>query len=164
MNGFVTGAVHMGPAGTSLPKSLRDPLDEDLRTLGYLSEDGVSIQTISTKRGNRFKYTEAHFTVLGEVDPGGLTQRRSLLDRILVALRLKRPPGNSWAFQIKDGGRHVIMTIPRGAVSDIGDVVYSRGEVLATNLVVRTWPDRGGNSIYIFTEDGPVESSASTDR
>jgi hypothetical protein len=125
--------------------------------LGYLSEDGVSIRTISTKRGTKPRYNEAHFTVLGEVDTGALAMRRSLLSRALVALRLKRPPTNTWAFQIIDGERHVMMTIPVGTVSEIGDAVYSQGEVVATGVTVKAWPDHVGASIYIFTEDGPVD-------
>lgn len=165
-----TGTVDVGPVGTPLPPTdsrffgAQGLLDDASSELGYLSEDGVTVRHVPARW--RFlartpAHTEASFTLLGQVDLAPLTPRISLMRRALMAVGWAKATPASWVFRVLDGGGRVGITVPRGEVAwprrsvrtALDDLQYGDGDVAATRLTIKAWPDEKGNNVYVMTEE-----------
>lgn len=172
----VNGAIYVAPAGTQVPTSVSAALT-GFENLGYISEDGVtnsaSPSTTAIKswdgdvvlvtndgRENTYKFKAIEYLrvqvlklIFGDDNVSG-----DLASGITVNGNNKPMKEHVWVIDIihRDGALERI-AIPKGTVTNVGDIVYKRNEATAAELTVSAFPDSSGNSDYRY-----IKSAATT--
>ena len=166
----VTGAIFIAPTGTDLPTSPDASLNSAFVDLGYVSEDGVtnsnavtseqikawggdSVSRPQTEKSDTFKVKliEAANGDVLKVYFGSTNVSGSLSTGITVNVNSKELPENSWVIDtILRAGAYKRMVIPRGKVTELGDVVYKDNEVIGYEVTVAALPDSSGNTHYEY--------------
>ena len=168
----VAGAVFNAPAGTALPTSTSAALAAAFNDLGYVSEDGVTnsaslsaeqikawggdiVAVPQTEKGYtvKLKLIEAtNVNVLG-VFYGSGNVSGTLAGGITVNVNAQEVPETAWVIDtILRGGTAQRLVIPRGKISEMGDVVYKDNEVIGYEVTISCLPDSSGNAQYIYTK------------
>lgn len=168
----VAGAVFNAPAGTSLPTSTSASLNAAFNDLGYVSEDGVTNSTSLTAEqikawgGDvvavpqtekvstvKLKLIEATNVDVLKAYFGSGNVSGALQSGITVNVNAQDIPESAWVIDtILRGGTAQRLVIPRGKVSELGDVVYKDNEVIGYELTLTCLPDSSGNAQYIYTK------------
>lgn len=164
------GAVFTAPAGTELPKNCSTELNVAFKCVGLISEDGVSneIETDSeeikawggdvvlnpqTSRVEKFSFTMIE------------TNEQSL--KVVFGDKNVTGTDIETGFQVKHNGADreervfVIETImgtgnikrqviPRGKVSEIGEIVYKDDEAIGYEVTITALLDAEGNTAYEY--------------
>jgi hypothetical protein len=55
---------------------------------------------------------------------------------------------------MKDGNARIVIVVPNGQVTEVGEVTFAANEPVGWNVTLSTYPDESGNSIYVMTDDG----------
>lgn len=183
----VGGAIYSAPLGTALPTDAKTALSAAYQGLGYISEDGLSnenspesesikawggdtVMVSQTDKPDAFTYTLIEATnanVLKEVygssnvtgtidDPGGIAitaNSKELEEHVIVA------------DMILKGGMLKRIVIPKGKVTEIGEIVYNDSEAVGYETTLAAIPDASGNSHYeyIVNPNIPVILTAEQD-
>lgn len=168
----VAGAVFNAPSGTSLPTSTSASLNSAFKDLGYVSEDGVTnsaslsaeqikawggdiVAVPQTEKGYtvKLKLIEATNTDVLGVFYGTDNVSGTLADGITVNVNAKEVPETAWVIDtILRGGAAQRLVVPRGKISEMGDVVYKDNEVIGYEVTISCLPDSSGNAQYIYTK------------
>ncbi len=174
-----TGAILSAPIGTELPDLPDMELDSAFTGNEYVSEDGLTLSpSMSTNKIkdwsgatvrellNSFDGTITWTlistnpgqmkTTFGDkfVTEGAATATHG--KQMKVALGAHLPDPKSFVFLMKDGDAKMIIVVPYGQITEVGDVVFKKGEVLGWPVTLSTSPDEDGHNIYILTDDGQV--------
>ena len=167
-----SGAVFSAPLGTTLPTNAKTELDAALKTLGFISEDGLTnenspesedvkawggqtVLSSQTDKKDTFKYklieglnvdvlkeTYGADNVSGDLKTGITVKANSdelkehciVIDMFLKNGALKR------------------IVIPRGKVSEIGEISYKDGEPISYDLTITALPDNQNNTHYEYIQ------------
>ena len=179
-----TGAIKHAPVGTTLPV-LTDiavsgvTLDPAFVGDEYVSEDGLTLSpSMSTTNIKDWSGTVVR-KLLEEFD-GALnwsmisTNENTLKiafgddyvtsaaaslthgAQVRAALGAHLPDPQSWVFLMKDGDARVVIVVPNGQITEVGDVTFVSNNAIGWQVTLSTYPDSDGNSIYIMTDDGVV--------
>lgn len=184
---LVTGTWNSAPYGTALPTTDATFFDTALNVAfddgGYIGEsgvalsqgrsfsdikdmDGTAIDTIQTDSNGTVKFTamELNDVVLGAVfGSGNVTTTASTLSagtRQVVALSLGEDVDpRSHIFRMKSGAKRAGLIIPRGRITDTGDITWSSGGAATLDLTIKAIPtyDSGRSKnvdMYLFLDDG----------
>ena len=181
-----TGAIKHAPLGTTLP-SLSDvkvsgvTLDNALTGDEYVSEDGLTLTPsmsttdikdwsgatvrkvlesfdgtlawtmISTNEGSLgVAFGADHVdTNAAALDHGAQTK---------VSLGAHLPDPESFVFLMKDGDARIVIVVPNGQVTEVGEVTFAANAAVGWNVTLSCYPDDNGESIYILTDDGVVSA------
>ena len=166
----VSGAIFNAPVGTVLPTSTSAALADAFAALGYVSEDGVtnsnslSVEQIKAWGGDvvavpqsektdtfQLKLIEATNKDVLAVAFGTSNVIGTLADGLTVKANADELPETSWVIDmILRGGAAKRVVIPRGKISEIGDVVYKDNEVIGYELTITCLPDASGNTHYEY--------------
>lgn len=161
-----TGAVFVAPAGTPLPTTAWEALDDAFKGLGYVSEDGLvnSVETdtenINAWGGDLVLVGQTTFTEMftvnlietnvealkvyyGEdnvVEEGNgsitVTQTSEMLPNVVVVFEL-----------VLTGGRIKRIVVPNAQIADrSGEITYVDGEAIAYPAVFVAYPDENGTT------------------
>ena len=76
--------------------------------------------------------------------------------QVEVALGARLPEAESFVFLMKDGDARIVIVVPDGQVTEVGEVTFAANAAVGWNVTLSTYPDEDGNSIYIYTDDGQV--------
>lgn len=181
-----TGAIKHAPLGTTLP-SLSDvkvsgvTLDNAFTGDEYVSEDGLTLTpSMSTtdikdwsgatvrKVLESFDGTLAWTMIstnegsLGVAFGNGhVTHQAAGLDhgaQNMVALGAHLPDPESFVFLMKDGDARIVILVPNGQVTEVGEVTFAANAAVGWNVTLSCYPDANGESIYIITDDGVVSA------
>lgn len=178
----VGGAVWRAPAGSKLPKNAVDALDTVFKSLGYISEDGLTNanspssedtsawggDTVLSTQGERpdtFKFTlieamnpDALAAVYGDNNVSG-----TLETGITVKANSDEQQDCSWVVDMvmKNNALKRIV-IPDAAVSAVGDIVYSNGAV-GYNTTITAVPDTEGNTHYEYILGGTAATQSAAE-
>lgn len=181
-----TGAIKHAPLGTTLP-SLSDistsgvTLNSAFVGDEYVSEDGLTLSPsmsttdikdwskstvrkvldsfdgnlswtmISTNEGALgVAFGAEHLTVNAAATTHG--------KQIKAELGAHLPEAQSWVFLMKDGNARVVVLVPNGQVTEVGEVTFSASAAIGWNVTLSCYPDSDGESIYILTDDGVVSA------
>ena len=178
----VGGAIFTAPLGTAVPTDAVTELSEDWVNVGYISEDGVTnsnspetdgikawggdtVYNALTEKEDTWQFTMIEITnvdalkvvygsdnVSGDLETGITVKANSteqeerayIIDMVLRGTHLKR------------------VVIPRGQVTEVGDITYTDDEVVGYETTVSAHPDEAigydTHREYIITAGSPVVS------
>lgn len=172
-----TGAILSAPSGTALPATAVAVPGVPFKDSGYINEEGLTLtpsrSTADIKDWSgaivrtvleEFKGTlawahlevneESLKTAFGDANVTVTAATVSSGKQIKVAIGAKEMPRKAWVFRIKDGTNRVMITVPDGQVTETGDITFVTNGAITLPIVLSTYPDASGNSIYIHTDDG----------
>lgn len=156
---MANGMVYAAPAGTALPTDATTALDAAYKSVGFISEDGItnSVDTDSTT------VTDAGgTTVINEISSYSETYQFAMLETQADALGVrfesanvksadggkltvdhKMPTGESkvYVFEILMTGNKVKrIVVPDGTVSEYGDTQYHAGDAIVYDVTIAANP------------------------
>ena len=170
----IGGGVWTGAEGATLPTSAVSAIDTALFTCaGYCSEDGVtnssSITTqdikawggdivgspLTEKKDNfKWKMIEAGNIGVLKLVNGDDNVTGVLSTGITVKVNAKDKVAHSFIIDMQVAENILKrITIPRGKITEIGDVVYKDGEPVAYDVTVTAFPDASGQTHYEYIQE-----------
>lgn len=179
-----TGAIKHAPVGTTLPV-LSDigasgvTLDPAFVGDEYVSEDGLTLSpsmsttnikdwsgTVVRKLLEEFDGTLSWTMISTNEDTLKIAFGDDYITsaaattahgaQVRAALGAHLPDTQSWVFLMKDGDARVVIVVPNGQITEVGDVTFVSNNAIGWQVTLSTYPDSDGNSIYIMTDDGVV--------
>ena len=182
----VTGAIKHAPVGTTLPTlasiaKAGVTLDEAFTGNEYVSEDGLTLSpSMSTtnikdwsgavvrKLLEEFDGTLAWTMISTNAESLGVafgqgniqTEAATNLhgNQVAAALGAELPEEQSWVFLMKDGDARIVIVVPKGQVTEVGEVNFQSNAAVGWPVTLSSYPDANGKSIYIYTDDGVVSA------
>jgi hypothetical protein len=178
----VTGAIKHAPLGTAIP-TLADitkasvTINQAFTGDEYVSEDGLTLAPsmstteikdwsgatvrkvlesfdgtlswtmISTNAGAlSIAFGSGHVTTSAATTTHGT--------QVQAALGAYLPEEQAWVFLMKDGDARIVIAVPDGQITEVGEVTFASNAAVGWNVTLSCYPDTSGNSIYIMTDDG----------
>lgn len=157
------GYAYIAPAGTALPTNATTALANTYLVLGYISEDGI---TNATERESQDIKDMNGDTVLTIQNGHSETWQASFIESLNINV-LKMVYGDSnvtetsgaitinvdgkelgekvFVFElVMQDGRAKRIVIPRGKVTEIGDLVYRAGDAIGYDVTISALPNADG--------------------
>lgn len=176
----VGGAAYVAPTTTALPTDAKTALAAAFKGLGYISEDGLTnanspesevikawggdpVLVTQTERMDTFSFTLIEATnmdvlkmvygatkVTGDITTvGGITVNASTdeLEENMIVFDM-----------ILKGGLLKRIVIPRGKVSEVGEISYVDNDAIGYEVTVQAVPDTDGNTHYEYIQKPAVDA------
>lgn len=172
-----TGAILNAPLGTTLPSMSNWELDQAFQGNEYVSEDGLtltpSMSTTDIKDWSgatvrkvlesfdgtlSWTMISTNAEALGiafgadHVETQAATPTSGTKNKVELGAHL--PESRSWVFKMKDGDAKIMIVVPEGQVTEVAEVTFAANAAIGWNVTLSCYPDDGGESIYIYTDDG----------
>lgn len=171
--GVVGYAYTCDALATDLPETTSAALPASAEDLGYVSEDGVSIETdrgvevirdwnlddvrqLLTEHSAILTFTIISWTVEGLRAYFGAENVDDSGDEITVRINSRDIANRGWIFNMKDLDRKRRIIIPNGAIESQGELTFMKSEQTPLEISVRALVDGAGEKIYIRTQKAPV--------
>lgn len=177
----VSGAIYRAVCGegVTIPTTVSEDLDSDLICLGYVSEDGVTHTMENSDEGIKAwggdtvlvpdvdRTDSFQFTLLEVMNEDVLkavfvdsnvtvtAATSSAPKQIAVASNSAVQPDCVWVIDmIMQGGNPKRIVIPKGAITEIGEVTYKDDEAVGYQITVNGKADSSGNTHYEYMAVG----------
>ena len=168
----IGGAVYSAPLGTTLPTDAITELDTAFKSLGYISEDGMTnenspesenikawggdtVANVQTSKDDTFTYTlieATNINVLKEVY--GTDNVTGDLDTgITIKVNNEELEEHCLVVDmILKGGILKRIVIPNGKVSEVGEISYVDNEAIGYETTIEAIADEDGNTHYEYIQ------------
>ena len=166
----VGGAIFAAPVGTTLPTDATTTLDTAFAALGYASEDGVTnnnspesdnikawggdtVIVLQTAKEDTFGVTliECLNVDVLEFVYGSDNVSGDLTNGISITANSKEQEEHSLVIDmIMRGGVLKRIVIPRGKVSEVGEITYADESAVGYQTTITCMPDSNGNTHYEY--------------
>ena len=178
----VTGAIKNAPLGTTLPtlSSITNQgvtLDNAFTGDEYVSEDGLTLtpamSTTDIKDWSGATVRKVLESFDGTLSWTMISTNASALGiafgadhvttqaaatahgaQIRAELGAHIPEARSWVFLMKDGDARIVIVVPNGQVTEVGEVTFASNAAVGWNVTLSCYPDSSGECIYVMTDDG----------
>ena len=168
----IGGAIHYAPVGTALPTSVSAELDKAFAAVGYISEDGITnssniesekvkawggdtVLAIQTGKEDSFRFTlieSLNENVLKAVH-NAANVSGDLASGITVKVNGTEQEQASWVIDmIMNNGVLKRIVIPKGQISEVGDVTYKEDTPVGYELTLTCLPDADENTHYEYIQ------------
>lgn len=173
---LIASAIAVGPLEASLPTDATTKLDTKFKTLGYISEDGVTnsnspesekikawggdtVLVTQTEKPDTYQFTlievlnvDVVRLVYGDENVSGTLKTG-------ITIKANAKPMKAKCFVIETLLNNAIkrVVIPNGVISDVGDIVYKDDEAVGYETTIDCLPDKDGNTHYEYIKG--VEST-----
>ena len=186
----VTGAIKHAPIGTTLPSlssitKAAVTIDSAFAGDEYVSEDGLtlapSVSTTDIKDWSGATVRKVLESFDGTLSWTMISTNEGAMDvafgaehvtasaatathgaQVRTELGAHLPERQSWVFLMKDGDARIVIVVPDGQVTEVGEVTFASNAAVGWAVTLSTYPDSNGENIYIMTDDGVVTASTST--
>lgn len=168
----VGGAIYSAPAGTALPTDAVTKLTDEFKSLGYVSDDGLTnkntpssdkinawggdtVAVVQKEKTDEFTYTliEAlNIDVLKEIY--GPDNVKGTIDTG-ITIQSNATPLDAHVLvvdTILKGNALKRIVIPLGQVSEIGEIKYGDEDAVGYETTLTALPDTKGNSHYEYIQ------------
>lgn len=176
----IGGAVFRAATSVALPTTASATLAAGFEGMGYVSEDGMTrtitretteikswggdtIKTPQTSKNEtvQLKFVQALNPEVLKAVHGDTNVSGSLSSGITISENAKELEEKAWVIdQILSDGRPDRIVIPKGKVTEIGDIVYKDDEPIGFELTITALPDSSGNTSYEYI--GTVSGGSGT--
>lgn len=157
VNVAVTGAVSVAPEGTTAPTTAISALDAAFKTVGYITQDGVtesrerSVSNIVAWQNSdvvRTVITEASIKLMfGMLETNADSVKLfygsavSGVDGSVQIVPGQTGGRQSFVVDYVDGSSLVRLYIPHGEVVEVDDVVLTSGDAVVYSVTIQAFPD-----------------------
>lgn len=176
------GGMYRAASGTSLPTDATTTLASAFKDLGYIHEDGVTktksretvevkdwagetVKVVKTQDAIEYSFKAIEFlnedtikavygsnNVTGTVATGlAIVENNSPLEEAVYVMD-----------EVSLDGVLMRTVIPRGVISELGDEIHKKDEVLSYDMKLKALPDASGNSTYKYMIQGPAGTTGAT--
>lgn len=166
----VVGGIFSGALGSSLPTDAASATESALiadgfAKNGYVHPDGVT-QAMGTNSsqimawgGDTVRTVQTEHTLTYAFQ--AIEQNEATLKMYYgeaatsteVEIRGEMLPVKSWVFVIRDGNKRIVIVIPRGQVTERGDVVFKGDQAAGLPVTITAYPDDSGVKAYLYIGD-----------
>ncbi len=163
------GAIWTAPLGTTLPKDATTALDAAFKSLGYVSDDGLTnelttdteeikawggdtVLTAQTGTSDTFKYKlieSLNIEVLKEVY-GASNVTGTLATGIKILVNSKEKIDHVIVIEtvVRDKFKRIVLPVAK--IKEMAEITYVDGEPVGYEVTVQALPDSSGNTHYEY--------------
>lgn len=159
------GAAFRAPLGTKLPTSATEALDVGFKSLGHISEEGLTnansptseklkawggdtVLNFQTEKPDTFKFNmiEAHNVEVLKSVYGDDNVTGTLAEGIHVKANSKPQEDFSWVFDmVQKGNVAKRIVVPCASVTAVGEIVYADNKAVGYDTTISAVPDVNGD-------------------
>lgn len=170
----LTGGVRVAPVGTTAPTTPTATYTTGWTELGYISDDGitqaqnsdtteikawqggVTTRKIISSSETTFSFTviETNKDVWALYYPGSTFATATGVTTATIKVPTADP--RAFAFDVIDGAKHYRFLVPKGEISDRGDLVYKGDEAIGYEFTMTCYPASDGTVMVVLTDDAAV--------
>lgn len=173
------GAIYAGATSVQLPTSTSASIPTGMTALGYISEDGVTntssptnkdvkawggdiVLSSQTEKKDTFSMTlleVLNINVLKQIY-GSANVTGTLQTGITVNVNANELPEQAYIVDmIMRNNTAKRMCIPRGKITEIGEVNYADGSAVGYKITITAMPDASGNTHYEYIKAATTTGS-----